>query len=650
MVAGDRVITCAHVVNLALDRHTFEQQLPDEADGAVVGLQAALPGRGAPIRLRVALEHWFPPRRSTDEPAVAGDIEWADDLAVLRLLDPVPDGPTGPGLGDHRLGPSAFAWFGSGAASSVAAVLVQGVTDRWLVLDTPVSSQNLIEGFSGSPLWDREQQRVVGLVVSRRGERAFAIPAQAITARIPWLAVAAPSAGDRTPPDAHRDHLLDAVRRILPTAAARLDAAAGLLGELGSRQRPEGGAPAPEWFVRTASAHSHGTATLAAVLAAWVTAPEERALLQARAVLAAPDELLTAREYHQLLELLADHPGRPSALAARALPLGPLWEDLDWPALVAHLEGYRPRQGSLPSLLRVVEAAAREAAGPAADGLRDWNDAVAARLGVAAALAERRTLAAETARAASPGRGRPAPVVQLQLWRTGTADAFGAILQERAADGTVRRRICHDIPVARSLVQELLADFLAEAVRGSVPGTLPTVEVFVQRDQLDLDVDRWVYRPDELFPGVLGEDFQVVLRCPELRRPEYWPELRYRWQVRHTGPVLAQERRDPAVQERGRPRPVAGVALCGPPADTSVLRAIALAVGVPAVVWPRPAAGRDAPRFLRELASGLTAAQLPRAVYEARLGATDGGPGRHLALVYDGPDGLPPVLPLGDPA
>lgn len=643
------MLTCAHVVNLALGRAAFEQQPPPEHDGAVRGLLVGLPGRSPHSRLRATVEHWLPGTRDAHEPARQGDPEWAADLALLRLVDVVPPGPDGPHLGDHRTGPSAYAWFGSGNASTVAAVTIQGVTDRWLVLDTPASAQPLVEGYSGSPLWDRERQQVVGLVVSRRDARAFAIPAQVIIGHLPRLAAGPAAEADarRLRPQAWRQ-LLDTVRGVLTDPADRADTARSLAAALAVPGPAVGEPVPPEWLVLTATGTDHGSATLLALLAERPAA--DRPGLQAAGVFAAPDELLTAPEHRDLLRLLEDHPSRPGTVAARALPLGPDRAGVGWPELVRHLEGYRPRQGAVPALLTVVEFAAEEAPEGVGGDLRAWNDRVAARFGVAAGLAEQRARAAETGARRTPAPGpAAAPVVQVQLWRAGPGDAYRAVVRTSAADGTARQRICLDTPVARATLLARLADLLADTVRECEPGVLPTVEVFVQKDQLDLDVDRWVYRPDEIFPSVLGEDFQVVLRCPELRRPEYWPELRYRWQARHGAAVLAQRRREPAVQERGRPEPVAGVALCGPSAATAQLRAIALAVGVPAVVWPRPSAGRGGAPFLQGLAAGLTAARLPRAVYEARVRSADGGPGRHLALVYDGPDGLPAALPLDDP-
>lgn len=494
-------------------------------------------------------------------------------------------------------------------------------------------------------------------MVSRRGRRAFAIPTGVIAEHLPGLLPAGRPghAEDEPRPYPAGDaplwrRLVEPVHRYLPDAPERADAALDLATRLGTPPPADGELAAPEWFALTALSAPHGVATLVAVLADRAPTREERTALQVQAVFLAPDELLTAPEHRELLALLAGHPAAPHRVAARALPLGPTPAQADWPELVRVLEGYRPRFGQVPYLLQVIEFAAREAADEGArTALQNWNDAVADRLDLVAALAGHRTRAAEAERIRRAREEAEAPLVQVQLWRSGGADLFGCTLRVHGADGSVLHRGFHDTPLSRSALLEVLAEVLAHATRESEPGTVPKVEFFVRKDDLDLDVDRWVYRPDDLFPSVLGQDFLVVLRCPELRRPEYRPELRYRWQARHTGRVLPQEERDPAVQERGRPAPVSGVALCCPPAGTGVLRAIALAVGVPGVVWPRPTADRRAGALLRELTAGLTVAQLPRAVYEARIRAGEGGVGQHLALVYDGPDGIPAALPLSDP-
>ncbi|MFG2693606.1 trypsin-like peptidase domain-containing protein [Kitasatospora sp. NPDC048407] len=646
LLPDGRVLTCAHVVNLALGRDSHERSRPGERDGAVDGLVFALPNLAPGRHWRAVLEQWLPPGHRTDRPVRDSDREWAADLALLTLVGPLPEQARPVPLGHHRIGPSAFAWFGSGNASTVAAVTVQGVTEHWLVLDTPGSAQGLVEGYSGSPLWDREQRRMVGLVVGRRDRRAFAIPTGVITAHFPHLAAG------RTGPDGETSaeawpNLVDAVRRTLPDAARRAGPAWRLARELGAAPPPDD-AP-PEWFAHTALTADHGTTTLLALLADLATTPEQRLALQTEAVFTAPDELLTAAEHRELLALLAHGPDHPRGVAARAVPLLPVPADADWPALVSFLEGHRPRHGKVPALLRTIEFAAQDTDPTVAAALRAWSDAVAERLGVAAGLAEHRAQAAEAATAREQD-GDGAPLVQVQLWRSGRTGLFGWTLEAVGTDGTVLHRSAQDVPARREELLEQLAGLLARTARESQAGVLPRVEFFVPQDELDIEVDQWVYRPDPLFPGVLGEDFLVVLRCPELRRPEYLPELRYRWQTRHSAQVLAQERRDPVVQERGRPRPVGGVTLCCPPADTGVLRAIAMAVGVPGVVWARPTAGRDSGARLRDLADGLTPAQLPRVVYQTRVRQADDALGRHLALVYDGPDGIPAALTLADPS
>ncbi|MGW6915745.1 VMAP-C domain-containing protein [Kitasatospora sp. NPDC054939] len=688
LLTPDTVLTCAHVVNQVFGRDDFAQQRPDGLDGLTV----ALPGTDPRLRLHAALVAWLPARRPDGSPAQAGDIEWAGDLALLRLLHPPAAARPAP-VGRCRPGRTAYAWFGSGAPSTIAAAVVQGVTERWIVLDSPGSAQAVVEGYSGSPLWDREQQRVVGLVVGRSGLRAFAVPTWDLgrlfaEAGEPVPALAGP---EEAPLDPLVQQLLGPIRAVLPSPAGLAALTAQFLADLGPDgpenpggpeypgrpENPDGpedpGRPGdppgpgghdraavttPEQLARLAAAAPHGVPTLLARLAAAASGTEQRQWIATTGVLASPERFLTAGEHRELLDLLAAGAPDPRRCAAEALPLGPDLRSPDWPAAVAELERYRPRHGRVPQLLRTVEFAAARAGQPAtARALTAWNDAVAHRLGLAEALPEHRAQALESAearRTAAGAAGRPggapaAPVVQVQLWRATGTDTFGYTLHAADADGLPLHRSTCDTPVPRSRLLAELGALLEDLTRHTEPGAVPTVEWFVPADELDLAVDQWVYRPDELFPGVLGQDFLCVIRSPELRRAAFLPELRYRWQALRSGRVALLERHDPAVQQRGAPVPVCGVALCCPSSELPRLRAIALAVGVPGVVWLRPTAPGPAPGRLRELVDGSAPHELPRVVYEARLGESPDGLHRNLALVWDGPEGHPDTLRLGDP-
>ncbi|MFC9328512.1 trypsin-like peptidase domain-containing protein [Kitasatospora sp. NPDC057015] len=666
LLTPDHVLTCAHVVNQVLGRPDFGQLRPDSPDGAdaLPGIRVVLPGIAAGRRLRVALAGWLPARRADGGPVGEGDVEWSGDLALLRLLDPPAPAPRPVPIGRCRPGRTAYAWFGSGAPSTIAASVVQGVTDRWIVLDSLGSAQPVVEGYSGSPLWDRGQQEVVGLVVSRSGRRAFAIPAWNVNLRFAEAGELPPpesTAGDG-PASALVQQLLGPLRAVLDTAAALRDFAARLLPDLDpdtwdpdtwDPDTPPDTGMTPERLARLAERAPHGVPTLLANLVTVARTPEQREWIRSTALLAAPEQLLTATEHRELLALLAAGSTDPRLAAAEALPLGPVVRSPHWPEAVAELERYRPRHGRVPQLLRTVEfAACRTADEATARALGAWNDAVAHRLGLADALPEHRAQALESVAAeatAGPRGAPPGPVLQVRLWRATGADTFAYALQAVGSRGLPAHRSVRDRPAPRARLLAELSRVLDDLAQDTEPGAVPTVEWFVDGDELDLAVDQWIYRSDDLFPGVLGQDFLCVLRCPELRRPAFLPELRYRWQALRSGRVALLEAHDPAVQQRGAPVPVCAVVLCCPASELPRLRAIALAVGVPGVLWLRPADFAADPGRLRELLAGSAPDELPRRVYEARLGESPDGLHRSLALVWDGPEGLPDTLRLGDP-
>ncbi|MGW4896482.1 VMAP-C domain-containing protein [Kitasatospora sp. NPDC004240] len=661
LLTPDTVLTSAHVINQVLGRDDFDQQRPDALDDLTVSLPATDPRQ----RLQATLTSWLPARRPDGTPALPGDIEWAGDLALLRLLHP-PAAARPATVGRCRPGRTAYAWFGSGAPSTIAAAVVQGVTERWIVLDSPASAQAVVEGYSGSPLWDREQQKVVGLVIGRSGLRAFAVPTWDLgrlfsEAGEPAPALAGP---EEDPLDPRVQQLLGPIRAVLPSPTGLATFIAQYLADLGpdATGHPAGpGRPTvttAEQLAALAAAAPHGVPTLLARLTAAASGTEQRQWIATTAVLASPERFLTAGEHRELLDLLAADAPDPRRCAAEALPLGPDLRSADWPGAVAELERYRPRHGRVPQLLRTIEFAAVLAGRTtAARALTAWNDAVAHRLGLTGALPEHRAQALESAQArrtAAGAAGRPggapaAPVVQVQLWRATGTDTFGYALHATDARGLPLHRSTCDTPAPRGRLLAELATLLEGLARHTEPGAVPMVEWFVPSDELDLAVDQWVYRPDELFPGVLGQDFLCVIRSPELRRAAFLPELRYRWKALRSGRVALLERHDPAVQQRGAPVPVCGVALCCPSSELPRLRAIALAVGVPGVLWLRPTAPAPTPGRLCELVDGSAPHELPQVVYEARLGESPDGLHRHLALVWDGPEGHPDTLRLGDP-
>jgi WD40 repeat protein len=172
--AGRLVATCAHVVEFASGGPESEVDLVFHATGA---------------RMKAYVEpaYW---RAAT-----------ADDVAILRLLGPMPDGVDSVRLGasagsrDHR-----FRTFGFPLVKSVEGLAATGtITDRNTAGRPKLQLSNASEvavGFSGAPLLDTAARRVVGMVVEilapdqgRFFETAFGVPAETLIEICPELEV-----------------------------------------------------------------------------------------------------------------------------------------------------------------------------------------------------------------------------------------------------------------------------------------------------------------------------------------------------------------------------------------------------------------------------------------------------------------------------
>lgn len=76
------LLTCAHVVNDALGKELFDDSRPEE-----VTLRVQTHGPSGAQLHEAQTVHWIPPRRldGGDGPPGHGELEWAGDLAVLRV-------------------------------------------------------------------------------------------------------------------------------------------------------------------------------------------------------------------------------------------------------------------------------------------------------------------------------------------------------------------------------------------------------------------------------------------------------------------------------------------------------------------------------------------------------------------------------------
>ncbi|MEV0678336.1 trypsin-like peptidase domain-containing protein [Actinosynnema sp. NPDC050436] len=166
-----RLVTCAHVVNLALDREHREAARPT---GAVRVEFPALPGVAATASVHL----WLPP------PAREGGA--GEDVCVLRLDVPAGVTPakliTTPPRPGHPVDVFGFPATRPDGAWVRAAVRGQ-VAGRLLQLDSE-SALRVQPGYSGAPVWDAETERVVGIVATSAAQDSYAVPADRL--RTAW--------------------------------------------------------------------------------------------------------------------------------------------------------------------------------------------------------------------------------------------------------------------------------------------------------------------------------------------------------------------------------------------------------------------------------------------------------------------------------
>jgi len=171
-LTGSRhVITCAHVVNAALGREQLAQDRPDRP---VTIEFLRLPGQP---RFTGQVQNWRPPPR--------GDAR-EDNIAELVLDDDPPAAAKPARLATEparvSLPVRVFGCPSERAGGIWARATVGGVVGDGLIqLDaSPESSALIRPGFSGSPVCEADNDRVVGIVVSAAERDSYAISADRI--------------------------------------------------------------------------------------------------------------------------------------------------------------------------------------------------------------------------------------------------------------------------------------------------------------------------------------------------------------------------------------------------------------------------------------------------------------------------------------
>ncbi|GAA2236220.1 MULTISPECIES: VMAP-C domain-containing protein [Kitasatospora] len=593
-LSGRSVLTCAHVVNMALRRKGFD------------------PGHPGPVTLRISfrggtvdgeLASWIPPRTAEGERVPEGAFGWQGDLAVLRLVAAPPADVRPQRWGRMTGQQKVRAWYGNGLPMSYVDTRVQYTGPDVCYLDVEASGGPIIgPGYSGGPLWSPDDEAVVGLVVGQlrstegtvgRGfhDRSFAISWQRIAEELrnalgPQAAASLlPNDGvfggdGPGPVDPLRRRLAMLIRQFLPGAEGP-DGPARFVARECSRHVPPGWRPDADGFAHLLATEPRGLAALVEHLGARHPGAAEFLAVGRSTGLAA---LLSPGEYGWLRDALADtDPAvfvRAIGQAAPEIRLPPeLLLPADEPAtrnacrrdraerlldgLIAQLERHtggnsvdRPGTPRVPPLLRAVEyhAAWADGAREPQHGaeLRSWCGRVAARLGIGTdVLHEHRATAAEWAASrhvqARTGGTTAGPRIAVSLTRYEYPGQGGEGSFRCAAWADSGDRMLRPVPaptpgplapdeVAR-FIRTVLATWDEDLPAVEPAAEDPLVEVFLDEPELGLPVEAWDSAdPQDRYADTepLGIAYRMVVRLagelPPVQAKERARRLRRRWQ------------------------------------------------------------------------------------------------------------------------
>ncbi|GGO91238.1 VMAP-C domain-containing protein [Wenjunlia tyrosinilytica] len=686
-LSGRTLLTCAHVVNDALGQGMFHQVHPGE-----VTVKVTFPGSGTGTRHPARLILWVPP--GGDE----GAMEWSGDVALLELeSDPPPAVRPVPWL-EMADGQQVRAWYGGGQRFTYAQARVGSCDGRIGYLDGQLSGAAIGPGYSGGPLWSERDGAVVGLVAGQATapagaftprhvvRRSWGIALQAVRHELERAGAAHLLSSRRPAPavdEGLRHRLLGALTALLGDPSLRADRARALAARCGLRAPDDSSAPTLEELADVLVEVDRALPTLAeSLVPALGDARAREALDQLLAVgrLLAPSHLLSHTEHNRLLTRLVSLAEQDSGSLPRAvrgaLPYVELPSALRLPQLppvrveeaVASLEQFTGDStpvpygtARVPALLRVVEYLAAGLGEPVREELRQWCQDVAVRLGIhRSALAERRSDAVAWAEQAG-ARQRSRVVVELSTRFGDPEDTYRCTVWQGRPDGSAARvSIGEDRPRPPQEIARLVRDVEEGVQSGSGASGVPSVAFVVDRSGLQLPVDEWDSADsDAIMPEVLGEDWHVVLRCPELRRRSRTGEadLTRRWAERgRSAPLVVDQRfsdaRQVIAELKTECRDCGHVVLHGPREHRGKLLEVCLAMGVPVVLWDREADGHEQADLLDPVSPTGPPDGLPERVRFFRVKAYS-APRSHQArpaLVWeDAAQSLPGELWLADP-
>ena len=380
-------------------------------------------------------------------------------------------------------------------------------------------------------------------------------------------------------------------------------------------------------------------------------------------------DLVTEYDRRELLNLLGENPSSRLAELVRAAagPAAELTSADHRPAdALATLERMNAQPDGIPPLLLFVEYLAAAAGDQRAEGLRDWNDRQAARLGVTEQINAVRL--AQATEPATPEEVVAYLVVRIEPDLLDTGMLVAVHWRHNDPSGWRPRRsepFTGDLDAVRAHV----ADLVAEAETGwAKDATAIRIEFLLPYSLLSLPVDQWDLEAGSSLPRPLGLHYQVVVRSLDrARSPRWHREWRRRWDLLKKVPAGlttpeehwlwsdgAKRRHLTALDAKlAEQKKVVSLVLRSVPdsADPGEVL-VGVRTGIPVMIWHRTESARSA--FEAEIKSLRD--YLPELVEHLRLlrsrarqaARPDSHVGSRVSLLWDDPDR--PVEPQDPPA
>ncbi|MFJ4819831.1 trypsin-like peptidase domain-containing protein [Streptomyces sp. NPDC088801] len=685
LLPGSRVLTAAHVVNLALGRS-------DKYDAAHPGKDTVLSVRVGGHWHEARVMVWIPVRERTK-------LYWKGDLAVLELPRGLPPNLVPPPWRPVTVGLPVCAWHPAGRAEfSLARSEVVAVDPEFAfaVVDGSDNGATIQHGYSGGPVWFDEDRAVVGMVVAQlKGDeerahhpdqvrrRSWCLPTQRVRQELAAAGAAhlldAPHHADEPETSSEAFDLADILNRKVDSTKALAKCGREVARKCGLTHPRDGSAPSVEEFARVLLTYPRALAELTRVL--FATKPGAVTELLDVGARIPHCTLLTHNERRRLTALLESLPNQiitsVPALVLDALP------DIDLPAAVLTDEAWldpdaatgalealldqlersrrapateRPSSPLLPALVCFVLHVAAAAPDGCATELVDWCAKVVRRTqGHQAALEERLALARElTCRLRAPNQNAPRLLVRLRRV-DGEGDTCRFTVRMWRRETTTWQRVRTEEGHVGDLTATAAKIFTAASQLWRT-GTLPIVELLLDRTDLGLDPHWWKAPGPLNTRRALGVDFPVVFTCPELVEQGSDAEfLRERKRRLHRGDLVRIDASVGSLDEvygrlAGEMDAVGAVVGEVDPPFREVVVQYCLAAGLPVVLFGR---GENGWPHAEIRLAGIPPAALPHEVRQYRRGIWN-EPAVHVGqpvLAWSDDNGpLPEDLYLDDPS